>query len=164
MLLKKRTLLGKIPAVSAHESKSGSCSSELSLQALVQTRMFSVIMPLCNKIPLLHLWVTFLYWNQTGIWKNYSVVKWSVDKSEDTWKQATKCNKYIILYICTIVGVYSFYIYRPKFRHSKKTAVWLYNFIIGLKSYGISCSRHRTTKFPNSESPIFTTKFLFWFF
>ena len=28
----------------------------------------------------------------------------------------------------------------------------------------ISCSRHRTTKFPNSESPIFTTKFLFWFF
>ena len=25
----------------------------------------------------------------------------------------------------------------------------------------ISCSRHRTTKFPNSESPIFTTKFLF---
>ena len=23
----------------------------------------------------------------------------------------------------------------------------------------ISCSRHRTTKFPNSESPIFTTKF-----
>ena len=28
----------------------------------------------------------------------------------------------------------------------------------------ISCSRHRTTKFTNSESPIFTTKFLFWFF
>ena len=26
------------------------------------------------------------------------------------------------------------------------------------------CSRHRTTKFPNSESPIFTMKFLFWFF
>ena len=26
------------------------------------------------------------------------------------------------------------------------------------------CSRHRITKFPNSESPIFTTKFLFWFF
>ena len=25
----------------------------------------------------------------------------------------------------------------------------------------LSCSRHRTTKFPNSESPIFTTKFLF---
>ena len=23
----------------------------------------------------------------------------------------------------------------------------------------VSCSRHRTTKFPNSESPIFTTKF-----
>ena len=34
MLLKKRTLFSKIPAVSAHESKSGSCSSELSLQAL----------------------------------------------------------------------------------------------------------------------------------
>ena len=28
----------------------------------------------------------------------------------------------------------------------------------------ISCSRHRTTKFTNSESPRFTTKFLFWFF
>ena len=28
----------------------------------------------------------------------------------------------------------------------------------------LSCSRHRTTKFTNSESPIFTTKFLFWFF
>ena len=28
----------------------------------------------------------------------------------------------------------------------------------------LSCSRHQTTKFPNSESPIFTTKFLFWFF
>ena len=28
----------------------------------------------------------------------------------------------------------------------------------------LSCSRHRTTKFANSESPIFTTKFLFWFF
>ena len=25
----------------------------------------------------------------------------------------------------------------------------------------LSCSRHRTTKFPNYESPIFTTKFLF---
>ena len=35
LLLKKRTLFSKIPAVSAHESKSGSCSSELSLQALV---------------------------------------------------------------------------------------------------------------------------------
>ena len=31
-------------------------------------------------------------------------------------------------------------------------------------SWHLSCSRHRTTKFPNSESPIFTTKFLFWFF
>ena len=28
----------------------------------------------------------------------------------------------------------------------------------------LSCSRHWTTKFPNSECPIFTTKFLFWFF
>ena len=28
----------------------------------------------------------------------------------------------------------------------------------------ISCSRHRTTNFPNSESWIFTTQFLFWFF
>ena len=28
----------------------------------------------------------------------------------------------------------------------------------------LSCSRHRTTNFPNSESRIFTTKFLFWFF
>ena len=28
----------------------------------------------------------------------------------------------------------------------------------------ISRSRHRTTNFPNSESRIFTTKFLFWFF
>ena len=35
LLLKKRTLFSKIGAVSAHESKSGSCSSELSLQALV---------------------------------------------------------------------------------------------------------------------------------
>ena len=28
----------------------------------------------------------------------------------------------------------------------------------------LSCSRHQTTKFSNSESPIFTTKFLFLFF
>ena len=28
----------------------------------------------------------------------------------------------------------------------------------------LSCSRHRITNFPNSESPIFTMKFLFWFF
>ena len=28
----------------------------------------------------------------------------------------------------------------------------------------LSCSRHRTTKFPNSESPIFTTKFCLSYF
>ena len=43
LLLKKRTLFSKIPAVSAHESKSGSCSSELSLQALQFPRqLFSI--------------------------------------------------------------------------------------------------------------------------
>ena len=29
------------------------------------------------------------------------------------------------------------------------------------KSRGLSCSRHQTTKFTNSESPTLTTKFLF---
>ena len=42
MLLKKRTLFSKIPAVSAHESKSVSCSSELSLQALVCNWSYSL--------------------------------------------------------------------------------------------------------------------------
>ena len=32
------------------------------------------------------------------------------------------------------------------------------------KAKVISCSRHRTSKFPNSESPIFTTKFCLSYF
>ena len=35
------------------------------------------------------------------------------------------------------------------------------NEIFAMISVLLSCSRHRTTKFTNSESPIFTTTFLF---
>ena len=48
MLLKKRTLFSKIPAVSAHESKSGSCSSELSLQALTRSGQLDMCTEQCS--------------------------------------------------------------------------------------------------------------------
>ena len=40
----------------------------------------------------------------------------------------------------------------------------IYFCFVTKKNELLSCSRHRTTKFTNSKSPIFTTKFLFWFF
>ena len=122
--------------------------------------------------------------------KSIRICLWFMSKSYENWRQSEKtCSIYLPQWTTSFLSYLRKTIYRQQIcenscsicTYERKTSFvpfvrvhhmfsrilnFLFAIFISREKISIVYLAHliETTKFPNSESPIFTTKFLFWFF